>query len=206
MDLSYFDKQAPVMRELGVSDKALVKIRDYALSLWAANAELNLFSRKMQFNELVDNHIIDCLLPLKYFPNNVKTIADFGSGGGLPSVIFAIQFSELKFILFEKSPKKQSFLNKLKSLCPNIEVRADIPLKLINVDLVTARAFKPIDVILDISRPYYETKGKYFLLKGRKEKINEEISLAQKKFKNLNYQVVELKSPILKVERNLVLL
>lgn len=206
MDLSYFDKQAPVMRELGVSDKALGKVKDYAQSLWAANAELNLFSRKMPFNELVDNHIIDCLLPLKYFPNNVKTVADFGSGGGLPSVILALQFPDLKFILYEKSPKKQSFLKALKSMAPNMEVRADIPIKLLNVDLVTARAFKPVDVILDMSRHYYESSGKYFLLKGRREKINEEIALAQKKFKNLNCRVIELKSPVLEVERNLVLL
>ncbi len=194
------------MRELGISDKALSQVREYAKSLWLANTDLNLFSRKMPFSELVDNHIIDCLLPLKHFPSGLKTVADFGSGGGLPSVIFAIQFPDIKFILYEKSPKKQSFLNKLKSLSPNIEVRADIPLKLMGVDLVTARAFKPIDVILDMSRHFYEAQGKYFLLKGRKEKINEEISLAQKKFKNLNYHVIELKSPILEVERNLVLL
>ena len=206
MDLSYFDKQAPVMRELGISDKALDKVKDYTQSLWTANAELNLFSRKMPFNELVDNHIIDCLLPLKYFPNNVKTVADFGSGGGLPSVILALQFPDLKFILYEKSPKKQSFLKALKSMAPNMEVRSDIPIKLLNVDLITARAFKPVDVILDMSRHYYENEGKYFLLKGRREKINEEIALAQKKFKNLSCRVIELKSPVLEVERNLVLL
>ena len=38
------------------------------------------------------------------------------------------------------------------------------------------------------------------------EKINEELVLAQKKFKNLKIKIEPLKSPVLEVERNLVLL
>jgi len=71
---------------------------------------------------------------------------------------------------------------------------------------VTSRAFKPVDVILDISRKYYARNGKYFLLKGRREKIDEEILLARKKFKELKVDIKELKSPNLEVERNLVLI
>lgn len=85
-------------------------------------------------------------------------------------------------------------------------VEAEIPSDPKSVELVTARAFKPIDVILDMSRDYYKRGGKYFLLKGRKEKIDEELLLARKKFKELEVEISQLQSPVMDVERHLVLI
>lgn len=202
----HFDSRIPLMLELGFREEGITQLKAYIDLLWAANEELNLISRKMTYEELIDNHLIDCLLPLKSFPKNLKTVADFGSGGGLPGVVYAIQFPKITFHLFEKSKMKQAFLNKCKAMAPNLHVDGDIPIELKNIELVTARAFKPIDVILDVSRQYYQNGGKYFLLKARKEKIDEELVLAQKKFKTLQVKVEPLKSPILEVERHLVLI
>ena len=202
----HFQNRIPLILELGFREQALPQLKAYIDLLWTSNEELNLISRKMTFEDLIDNHLIDCLLPLKSFPNSVKTAADFGSGGGLPGVVYAIQFPEVNFHLYEKSPKKQEFLNRCKTIAPNLEIHGEIPQDLNNIDIVTSRAFKPVDVILDISRKYYARNGKYFLLKGRREKIDEEILLARKKFKELKVDIKELKSPILEVERNLVLI
>jgi hypothetical protein len=114
-------------------------------------------------------------------------------------------FPELSFHLFEKSPKKQQFLKKCQQRFGNIQVFGEIPSKLPGIDLVTSRAFKPLDVIFEISREYCLSGGRYFLLKGRKEKIQEELELAQKKFKGLQVEVLPLSSPVLEVERHLVL-
>lgn len=197
-------KRTPLIVEMGFNPASLSGLESYLNHLWKSNEELNLISRKMTGDELVDNHVIDCLLPLRYFPKNVKRVADFGSGGGLPAIIYALQFPETSFFLFEKSPKKQNFLNQLKEIVPNIEVKGEIPRKLEGINLITARAFKPLDVILELSRNHYENQGKYFLLKGRSEKIDEEFSEAQKKFKNLKLKITSLHSPVMEVERNLV--
>lgn len=202
----HFEKRIPLILQLGFREDGLTQLKSFIDLLWASNEDLNLISRKMTYEELIDNHLIDCLLPLLQFPKGMKVVADFGSGGGLPGVLYAIQFPKIKFQLFEKSKMKQEFLNRCKTIAPNLEVHGDIPMNLPNVNLVTARAFKPIDVILDVSRVYYKGGGKYFLLKGRSEKINEEITLAKKKFKNVEFQIIPLKSPILDVERNLVLI
>ncbi len=202
----FLDKRLPIILELGFEESSVPNLKKYVELLWAANTELNLFSRKMEFEELIDNHVIDCLLPLKQFPKNIKVAADFGAGGGLPGVIYALQFPKTKYIVFEKSPKKREFLERCKSIAPNLAVEGDIPSDPESVELVTARAFKPIDVILDMSRDYYKRGGKYFLLKGRKEKIDEEILLARKKFKDVEVNIKPLTSPVLEVERNLVLI
>lgn len=202
----HFEKRTPLFLELGFRSEALPQLKAYVDLLWKSNEELNLISRKMTFEELIDNHVIDCLLPLKKFPSQVKVAADFGSGGGLPGVVYAIQFPNTEYRLYEKSPKKQEFLNQCKKIAPNLQVHGDIPQQLDKVEIVTARAFKPIDVILDVSRNYYNHQGKYFLLKARKEKIDEEMLLAKKKFKNLEAEIIPLQSPVLEVERHLVLI
>jgi len=201
-----FEKRIPLMLELGFRKEALPQLKSYIDLLWSANEELNLISRKMTYEELIDNHLIDCLLPLKKFPANIKAAADFGSGGGLPGVLYAIQFSNVAYHLYEKSPKKQEFLSRCKTIAPNLQIHGEIPKELTGIEVVTARAFKPIDVILELSRDYYKNKGKYFLLKGRREKIDEEITLARKKFKDLSPKIEVLHSTILEVERHLVLI
>jgi 16S rRNA (guanine527-N7)-methyltransferase len=145
-------------------------------------------------------------LPLKQFPKNIKAVADLGTGGGLPGVLYAIQFPETRFQLFEKSNLKRDFLGRCLRVAPNLEFKAEVKYDLEGIDLVTARAFKPIDVMLDMTRDYYKKGGKYFLLKARKEKIEEELTLSQKKFKDISAEIIPLKSPVLEVERHLVLI
>ena len=193
-----------IILSLGFGEEKFPLLISYVERLWAANLELNLFSRQMQSQALVDNHVVDCVLALQHLPLEAKVIADLGSGGGLPGVIFAIARPHVKFVLYEKSPLKRGFLSSCRELAPNFEIRAEITEKIEGVDCVTARAFKPLDVILEMTRGYFLSGGKYALLKGRKEKIDEEIELSIKKFKNVKCQLIALKSPLLEVERHVV--
>lgn len=202
----HFEKRTSTIIELGFNESALTQLKIYLDLLWQSNEELNLISRKMTFEELMDNHVIDCLLPLKFFPKNIKSVADFGSGGGLPAVIYAIQFPHVEFHLYEKSKLKQDFLRRCLTVAPNLRIHGEIPPKLDGIELVTSRAFKPVDVILEFSRDYFKKGGKYFLLKGRREKIDEEVHLARKRFKTLHVTIEALHSPVLEVERHLVLI
>ncbi|MBX3019162.1 MAG: class I SAM-dependent methyltransferase [Bdellovibrionaceae bacterium] len=200
------EQRRPILLQLGFREAALPQLQSYLDLLWSANEELNLISRKMTFDDLIDNHVIDCLLPLRHFPTDVKAVADFGSGGGLPGVLYAIQFPDVRFELFEKSKLKQEFLRRATAIAPNLKVNADIPPRLPEIDLVTARAFKPIDVILQLSRAHAVQGGRYFLLKGRLEKIEEELRDARKIAKDVKTRIEILKSPVLDVERHLVLI
>lgn len=203
--MQHFEKRISTLLDLGFREQALPALKAYIDLLWKTNDEFNLVSRKMTFEELIDNHIIDCLLPLKHFPKSVKTVADFGSGGGLPAVIFAIQFPEIQFHLFEKSKLKQKFLTECQKIAKNVHVHAEIPNQFSGYDLVTARGFKPIDEIIRFSRDYYKTQGRYFLMKARREKIDEEIHLTLNKDKNFKCEIIKLNSPVLDVERHVVL-
>lgn len=200
------DQKAKHILDLGFKIENLSLLNSYLEMLVKKNKEINLFSRKISVEELIDNHVIDCLLPLEYFPKSLKAIADFGSGGGFPGVIYAIHFKSAQFYLYEKSNLKRAFLESLNVLSTNVKTCEFIESKLPPVDLITSRAFKSIVETIELSTAYFNSRGKYYFLKGRAEKINEEIKEAMKKFKDIYFEVVKLKSPVLDVERHLVIL
>lgn len=189
--------------ELGLNEEQFSNLVSYVERLWAANNELNLFSRKMPPEDLVENHIFDCLIAIPEFRNyEFKRLADFGSGGGMPGVILAIAFPECEILLCEKSPKKRKFLEAQAKILGNIKVLDEVSDKYLSgVDLVTARAFKPISVIHKMSRDYSSKGGKYLLYKALRETID--LELKEAKLKG-SLRIIELKSPYRDVERNLV--
>ncbi len=211
-----FDSRIEIMKSQGFNVEQLPELKKFIQLIWKRNLDLNLFSRQMSPDDLVNNHLIDCLMALPYFAAaSFQCVADLGSGGGFPGVVLALQFPKIKFLLFEKSPKKQKFLTECKKLAPNLEVVGEISKLPMTVDLITARAFKPLDVIIDMTSSYYSRRGKYILFKARMSTIDEEIKLTQSMLtkKKLNplqrdqgLLIVPLKSPVLEVERHLVLI
>lgn len=207
MSLKNINLREAIFIQLGFDSEKLPILIKYFELLWLWNERLNLFSRQTLPQDLIDNHLVDCVLPLAYFPKGVREVADFGTGGGLPAVIFAIQFPEIQFYAYEKSPKKREFLTVCqKELSLNLKIFGEIPRDFDQADLVIARAFKPLDVLLMMSQKYFEKGGKYFLLKGKLEKIEQEKTDAIKQFKKIKMEVIPLQSPLLEVERNLVLI
>lgn len=188
----------------GVNENQLSILNEFLINLIQSNEELNLVSRQLTMKDLVENHLIDCLLAYPHLPQNLNRVADFGSGGGFPGVLYACLRPHTEFQLYEKSPKKQLYLKSCQKFAPNLKIQGEIPKNFGNVDLVTARAFKPINVILEMSHQYFLNGGKYFLLKGRSEKISEELNDCKKFSKNLDCQISKLNSPLLDVERHLV--
>lgn len=88
-------------------------IGTYMNLLMEQNKELNLISRKMTGDELLE-HITHCVLAsnLNLIDSESKYI-DIGTGGGLPGVPLAILYPESFFLLNDKSIKKQRALNKI---------------------------------------------------------------------------------------------
>ena len=74
--MSYEDK-TKIFLELGLREDIIPKVKNYLDLVWAANQDLNIVSRQMSFEDLIDNHFIDCLLPLKKFPTQTQKYFPF---------------------------------------------------------------------------------------------------------------------------------
>lgn len=129
--------------------------------------------------ELIDRHLVESLA-LKRFVLG-PTVADVGSGGGLPGVPLAITRPEAAFTLIESRRKRVSFLRHVATT-----------LKLANVAVaharaedvttgpfatVMARAVAPPGELLAVAGPLVAPRGRLVLLTGE-DKGREIVALA----------------------------
>ena len=161
------------------------KIKKFLLFLLNKNISMNLISRKLALNEIIYDHIFDCLVCNQYF-KKYSSITDLGSGGGFPGLLLAIIFPEKKFYLIEKSIKKTNFLKEAFDLLnlKNVTIINGLANEhKIRSEVITCRAFKDINTILSFTKDFLIGGGIYILYKGKAEMIKEELLIAQKQFK-----------------------
>ena len=157
------------------------------------NNKHNIFVRE-GFDDVLNKDIIDCIPLIKKIKNNTK-ILDLGSGGGFPGILIAILKANCEIHLVEKTQKKAYFLKKMKDMLKlkNTEVINKKLLSKNNIgfyDVITARAFSSTQNIIEITQNNIKTGSRYLLLKGREEKIKEELhSVDTNKYK---YEIIKI--------------
>lgn len=159
--------------------------------------------------DVVIRHILDSLSGLKTIQGlNPLTIADIGSGAGLPGIPLAVFLPNVKFSLIECSGRRSGFLrNVVVALgLKNVQIiESQFQECHEKFDLITFRAFKPFEPeLIPKLKKLLNDGGSIAAYKGKREKINSELSLIEKDF---NYSsVVPLTVPYLDEERHIVLL
>ena len=125
--------------------------------------------------------VLDCQSILPY-TGSAKKILDIGSGAGLPGLIIAIHQPQTEVTMSEKNKKKAYFIKKtirtLQLTNANILDEAITPTLITEskFDIVTARALASALKIIKMSKHLLSKEGKFLLMKGAIEKINEEVA------------------------------
>ena len=177
-------------KSIGFNDNDIDRLEIFRKSLLNFNSNYNLISRNT-IDSVWTRHILDSAQILKHFSTKEKAImADFGTGAGFPGLVIAIYNKNPEFHvkLYEKSPVKREFLNKISDkLNLKVEINEYINEKKINADIVVCRAFKKLQEIMRISREIVKKPHKLIILKGKnaQEEINN-VSLG----KNYRYNLV----------------
>ena len=163
-----FSRFTQVSRETITS---LVKYENYLIK---SNKTLNLIG-KSTINKIWVRHFLDSAQVIDFIDKNTCSLIDLGSGAGFPGLIIAILAKDrkirLKVKLIEKSTKKALFLREIVNyLNLNVEVlniNALTHAKKLEADLIVARAFKPLKIILRFLDKNTENWKKVFLFLGK---------------------------------------
>lgn len=142
-----------------VSRETLAKLECYAELLVKWNKSINLVSRD-SLQDLWRRHFLDSAQLLQYIPATFDSaepvVVDFGSGAGFPGMVLAILgLKKLHFI--ESDQRKCVFLREVaratgcQVTVHNKRIEEVEPFR---ADLVTARAFAPLDSLLDYAWPF----------------------------------------------------
>ena len=157
-----------------VSCETITSLKKYENTLIKANNTLNLIGNSTIKN-IWNRHFLDSVQVIDYIEENDKILMDLGSGAGFPGLVLAITSKDrkipLKIKLVEKSPKKVKFLRDVISeLSLDVEVInrnvLEDPKKLIG-DVFVARAFKPLQIILQLIHSKAENWKKIFIFLGK---------------------------------------
>jgi len=157
-----------------VSRETITSLKNYEYQLINANKTLNLIG-KSTIKDIWIRHFLDSVQVIDFIDKNSKTLVDLGSGAGFPGLVLAIVLKDrkipLKIKLIEKSPKKVKFLKNItEEFLLNVEVInqniLDEPIKFID-DIFIARAFKPLETILQLIHNKAKNWKKIFIFLGK---------------------------------------
>ena len=157
-----------------VSRETIRSLVKYEEMLIKANRSLNLIAYSTVQN-IWNRHFLDSFQVIDFIDKNQKTLVDLGSGAGFPGVVLAILAKDrkipLKIKIIDKSPKKIKFL---KNLIHKLKLDAEISNeniieneKEIEQDLIVARAFKPLKIILELMHKKAKNWKKIFIFLGK---------------------------------------
>ena len=161
-------------RLIRVSRETIVGLKTYENILIEANKSLNLVGNST-IKQIWIRHFLDSAQVIDSIDENDKSLVDIGSGAGIPGIVLAILLKErknkIKIRVIEKSKKKINFMkeiiNKLKLDVTAVNQNVFEQNQKISDDVIIARAFKPLEIILELIHKKTNNWKKTFLFLGK---------------------------------------
>lgn len=175
------------------SSQALPAVERYAALLATLGVERGLIGPR-EVPRLWDRHLLNCAALAPAVPEGVS-VADVGSGAGLPGVVLALARPDLAVTLVEPLLRRTVFLE---------EVVAELGLTTVTVvrgraealhgverfDVVTSRAVAPLGRLLGWCMPLVAPSGEMLALKG--SSVEDEIETVRPTLRALGYAEPEV--------------
>ncbi len=157
---------------LPLSDDQQTQLLAFLALLLKWNKVYNLTSVR-EPEQTLTQHVMDCLavIPevLKAYPNKIDLL-DVGSGGGLPSVVFAIACPQWRVTAIDAVAKKAAFIQTVAlSLKLNhlVSVHGRVETVTQPFDLITCRAFAELADFTHGSAKALKPGGRWLAMKGK---------------------------------------
>lgn len=167
---------------LDVSRETYDRLRLYIKLLEKWNGSINLVA-KSTIGDAWNRHILDSLQLFKHSPAGAHWV-DLGSGAGFPGLVIAIVARDwrpgLGITLIESDQRKVAFLSEA-ARCTETMVkiinRRSEDAEPLNADILSARAFAPLNKMMPHIARHMHHDGAALLLKGARHA--EEVALAR---------------------------
>lgn len=165
----------------GLSDAAVARLALYADLLRKWQKAINLVGSST-LPDLWRRHMWDSAQLIPHLPRPDAVVLDLGSGAGFPGLVLALA-SRATVHLVESDQRKAAFLSEVNRATQagavvhtcRVEVLEPFP-----VDLITARAFAPLERLLAVAEPFFQPKTIGLFLKGRT--LDRELTACRKRW------------------------
>ena len=167
--------QEEVCAFFGLDEAACARLALYVEELARWNARVNLVAASTLPQAWV-RHVADGLQLLNHLPEEAEQVIDLGSGGGIPGLVMALAAPRrARYTLVEANHKKCAFLRHVAQRAgvditlhqKRIEQLAPDDIGAGPRSVIVARALAPLDRLLDMAAPLFESSAVALLLKGQ---------------------------------------
>lgn len=165
--------EAEAKAALDVPRETMARLEAFIERLRAENEHQNLVSRA-SLDRIWSRHILDSVQLLRFAPQQAETWLDLGSGAGFPGLIIAM-LHRSNVALVEARKLRAEFLRAAAPLL-GLEERVEIigsrveTLPARRFDVISARAFAPLDTLLALGERFSTGETCWILPKGRNAK------------------------------------
>ena len=192
-------------KDLNFSDESIIKLQKFSDLVLRENKKYNLIAKSTE-KTIWTRHILDSAQLVKFIDFNAKSLADLGSGAGLPGIVIDI-FNKNKGFhvkLYEKSPVKRAFLEKVKAeLNLTSQVLGNVNDENLDAEIIICRAFKKLDKVIQVSREIAKKPHKLIVLKGQNAQDDLNKTFKTKKYSyRLEESMTEKDSKIILMQIN----
>lgn len=152
---------------LDLEDSTVERLLDYIDLLVRWNAAYNLTAVRDP-GEMITRHLLDSLAILPFVLG--KTLADLGTGAGIPGIPLALAKPELEVQLVDSNGKKARFLREAVRQLRLARVQvaeSRVEAVIGQFDCITARAFATLADMLAWAGHLLKPEGRWLALKGR---------------------------------------
>lgn len=147
---------------------ALARLRAYHDLLRTRAVDIGAIARGDR-DRIMERHVLDSLRGAVLISPEDRIAYDFGSGAGLPGIPLAIARPDCTFALIESRHWRAAFLELVASeLELNVRVeRARVESLGVQADLITARAFAPLERTWSLASSLLKPNGRLIFYAGR---------------------------------------
>ena len=162
--------QAGARARLDVPRETLERLEAFAELLRTENEHQNLVSRGT-IEELWERHILDSAQLLRFSPAPAASWLDLGTGAGFPGLIVALLHAGPVTVVEERRKRAEFLMRAAVTL--GVQDRAKIHCTRAGrfesppFDVISARAFAPLEKLFALSHRFSTAKTRWILPKGR---------------------------------------
>jgi 16S rRNA (guanine527-N7)-methyltransferase len=166
-------EREPASGATAVFGAALPAAEKYAQLLAGPGVELGVMG-PAEAERVWDRHLLNCAAIARLVPTRCS-LADIGSGAGLPGIVLALLLPGVEVTLVEAMARRVSFLERCVTELGlgNVDVvrgRAEDLAGRLTVDVVTARAVAPLEKLAGLCVGLLRPGGKALAMKGASAK------------------------------------
>lgn len=198
---------ADPLARFDVSRESRARLESFVKLLQTWQRRLNLIG-PATVEDIWKRHVADALQLLPLIDSDVQRILDLGSGGGIPGLVMAIALMEERPVtvhLVESTGKKAAFLRQAAQLTGAPAVVHDCRIedlaksgRIIQIDLVTARALAPLPKLLRLASPWLEAGAYGLFHKG--QDVDDELTESRN-----SWRIASVKHPSVTDSRGCIL-